>query len=118
MDLFGIGPLEVLLVVLLALILFGPKDIADNARSAGRFLNRLYKSEGWRTMVKASTTLRNLPHRLAREAELDEVRRELTEPNRPAAEQPTPPAPGMTAWIPGAADAPPPSSPPTSSDPD
>ena len=93
MDLFGVGPLELLLVVLLALVLFGPKDIANNARSAGRFLNRLYKSEGWRTMTQASSALRNLPNRLAREAELDQldqVRRDEAAPEGPVA---TPPAP-------------------------
>jgi sec-independent protein translocase protein TatB len=107
MELFGVGPLEILLVVLLALVLFGPKDIARNARSAGRFLNRLYKSEGWRTMTQASSALRNLPNRLAREAELEDleqVRRELA---RPGPQEPAAPAspeseglmpPGMAAW--------------------
>jgi sec-independent protein translocase protein TatB len=92
MDIFGVGPLEILLILLVALVLFGPREIANNARSAGRFLNRLYKSEGWRTMVQASTALRNLPNRLAREAELEQleqVRRELAEPGLPA----PPPAP-------------------------
>ena len=110
MDIFGVGPLEILLVVLLALVLFGPKDIAANARSAGRYLNRLYKSEGWRTMIQASTTLRNLPNRLAREAELeelDQVRRELTQAERPTAPAPEPPAPGMAAWTPPAGPNPP-----------
>jgi sec-independent protein translocase protein TatB len=96
MDIFGVGPLEILLILLLALVLFGPKDIANNARSAGRFLNRLYKSEGWRTMVQASTTLRNLPNRLAREAELEQleqVRRDLAEPKSAAASPPAPPDP-------------------------
>jgi sec-independent protein translocase protein TatB len=121
MDLFGIGPLEILLVVLLALVLFGPKDIANNARTAGRFLNRLYKSDAWRTMVQASTTLRNLPNRLAREAELEQlgqVRRERTEPDRPADATPVPPAPGMAAWTPGGTEASPPAGPATTADPD
>src|SRR3972149_6641761 len=103
LDLFGVGPLELLLVVLLALVLFGPKDIANHARSAGRFLNRLYKSEGWRTMTQASSALRNLPNRLAREAELDQldqVRREKAAPEGPVA-TPAPHPTGMTAGTPG-----------------
>jgi len=114
-EIFGIGPLEVLLVVLLALVLFGPKDIARNTRSAGRFLSRLYKSEGWRTMVEASGALRNLPNRLAREAELEEldsVRRQLEEPTRAAAGQPEAPrAGGLAAWTPGGGEPPPPPDP-------
>jgi sec-independent protein translocase protein TatB len=120
MDLFGVGPLELLLVVLLALVLFGPKDIAANARSAGRFLNRLYKSDGWRTMTQASSALRNLPNRLAREAELeqlDEVRREMVEPGRAPAPPATPPDAGMTAWTPRVVEPPPAPKPPSASDP-
>ncbi len=106
MELFGIGPLEILLVVLLALALFGPKDIVRNARSAGRTLSRLYKSEGWRTMQQASSALRNLPNRLAREAEMEElasVRRQLAETARQSGAPPESPQPGgMAAWTPDA----------------
>jgi sec-independent protein translocase protein TatB len=128
MELFGVGPLEIRLVVVLALVLFGPKDLAKNARNAGRFLNRLYKSEGWRTMVQASTTLRNLPNRLAREAELDELeqmRRDLAGPIRPPPESIAPAAPaapaappapdqGMAAWTHAANPPPAPPDPPDS----
>lgn len=120
MELFGVGPLELLLVVLLALVLFGPKDIANNARSAGRFLNRLYKSEGWRTMTQASSALRNLPNRLAREAELeqlDQVRREAAGPDRPVATPPPPPT-GMTAWTPESVEPDSAPKPPPAADPD
>ena len=120
MDLFGVGPLELLLVVLLALVLFGPKDIANNARSAGRFLNRLYKSEGWRTMTQASSALRNLPNRLAREAELeqvDQVRRDEAGPERPLATPPAPQPTGMTAWTPEGVEPASAPKPPTAADP-
>jgi sec-independent protein translocase protein TatB len=73
MEILGVGPLEVLLIVLLAVVLFGPKDIVRTARSAGRTLNRLYRSEGWRTLLRTSETLRTLPNRLAREAELEDL---------------------------------------------
>jgi sec-independent protein translocase protein TatB len=134
MDFFGVGPLEILLVVLLALVLFGPKDIASNARSAGRFLNQLYKSEGWKTMTTASSALRNLPNRLAREAELEQleqVRRDLTDPSTAPMAGPAPstapragpapstaPPPGMSAWTAPPAEPPPPTDPPPAADPD
>lgn len=104
MELLGIGPLEVLLVVVLALVLFGPRDLARSGRSAGRFLNRLYRSETWKTMVSASSALRTLPNRLAREAELDEldqIRHALSDP-LDARPEPSPPpeTSGMQAWAP------------------
>ncbi len=115
MEIFGVGPLEILLVVLLALVLFGPKDIAQNARMAGRYLNRLYKSEAWRTMQRTSSALRNLPNRLAREAELEDLdsfRQELDATRKelegktignppPAPTDPSAPTdPAMSAWLP------------------
>jgi sec-independent protein translocase protein TatB len=73
MDFLGIGPAELLLIFLVIILVIGPKDIGKTARSIGRFLNRLYKSEEWRTITQASKTIRTLPNRLAREAELEEL---------------------------------------------
>ena len=74
MELLGVGPLELVFIVLIALIVIGPRDIGKTARAAGRFLNRMYKSDTWRAITQASRNLRNLPNQLAREAELDELR--------------------------------------------
>ncbi len=82
MEVLGVGPLEALFIMLIALIVVGPRDIGKVARSAGRLLNRLYRSEAWRNISEASRNLRTLPNRLAREAaleELDQVRKDLRE---------------------------------------
>jgi len=82
MDFLGIGPLELFFIMVIALVIIGPRDIVKAARSTGRFLNRLYKSEMWRTLTEASRNLRTLPDRLAREAaveELGKVRRSIKE---------------------------------------
>lgn len=73
MEIFGIGPLELLLVLLLALALVGPRDMGKHARGVGRALRRLYRSEEWAAVQQASRNLRSLPSRLAREAELEEL---------------------------------------------
>lgn len=73
MEFLGIGPAELLLILLVIILVIGPKDIGKTARAIGRFLNRLYKSEEWRTLIQASKTIRTLPNRLAREAELEEI---------------------------------------------
>ncbi len=82
MEILGIGPLEALFIVLIALIAVGPRDLAKAARSAGRLLNQLYKSEAWQNLSEASRSIRTLPNRLAREAaleELQQVKREMEE---------------------------------------
>ncbi len=82
MEILGIGPLELLFILLIALIAVGPKDLGKAARSMGRLLNQLYKSEAWQNLGEASRNIRALPNRLAREAALEElaqVKREMEE---------------------------------------
>lgn len=73
MDILGVGPLELIFVLLIVILVIGPKDLGKTAKTIGRFLNRVYKSEEWKALTEASRTLRTLPNRLAREAELEEL---------------------------------------------
>jgi sec-independent protein translocase protein TatB len=73
MDILGIGPLELLFILLIALIVVGPKDLARVGRTLGRTLNRIYRSDSWKVLNEASKTIRTLPNRLAREAALEEL---------------------------------------------
>ena len=74
MDFLGVGPMELIFIIIIALVLIGPRDIGKVARSMGRFLNRLYKSDTWRMLLDTSRTIRHLPERLAREAALEEMK--------------------------------------------
>jgi Sec-independent protein translocase protein TatA len=73
MNFLGIGPMELLFIVVIIMVIIGPRDAAKTARSIGRFLNRLYRSETWRSLTQASRSLRSLPNRLAREAAMEEL---------------------------------------------
>lgn len=73
MELLGVGPLEFILILVIVLLLFSPKDIVGGARQLGRMLNRLYRSDTFRVVQKTSEELRDLPNLLAREATLDEL---------------------------------------------
>ena len=41
MDLFGIGPLELLVVLVIALLVLGPERMVRTARSAGKTIRRI-----------------------------------------------------------------------------
>jgi Sec-independent protein translocase protein TatA len=71
-EIFGIGPLELLLVLLLALLIFGPKDIEKAGRTLGRSLYKLVNSETWRSITQASRKLKTLPNDLMRAARLED----------------------------------------------
>lgn len=77
MDILGIGPLELLFIVLIALIVLGPKDMIKAGKSIGRTLRTIVSSDTWRVVNQASREVRNLPNRLIREAGIDDLQKQL-----------------------------------------
>lgn len=77
MDILGIGPLELFFIILIALIVLGPKDMVKAGRTIGKNLRKVVTSENWRTIQQASNEIRTLPNRLIREAGLDEIQKDL-----------------------------------------
>jgi Sec-independent protein translocase protein TatA len=79
MDFLGIGPLEILFIIIIALIIFGPKDIVKASQTMGQFLRKLVTSSGWKAVQQTSRDLRNIPNKLIREAGLEEIQDEVNE---------------------------------------
>jgi sec-independent protein translocase protein TatB len=77
MEILGIGPLELLFIVLIALIVLGPKDMIKAGKTIGRTLRTIVSSDTWRVVNQASREVRNLPNRLIREAGIDELQKQL-----------------------------------------
>lgn len=79
MEILGIGPSELIFIVVIALIVLGPKDMQKAGKSIGKFLNNLVRSDGWRVFQQTSREIRDLPTNLMREAnlELAEAQREI-----------------------------------------
>ncbi len=71
MEILGIGAAELIFVVIIALIVLGPKDMQKAGRTIGRWLNQLVSSDGWKVFQQTSRELRNLPTQLMREANMD-----------------------------------------------
>lgn len=70
MEFLGIGPLELVFIVLIALIILGPKDMIRTGRSIGRFLRKTILSPTW---ISIQRKMRNLPTELMREVGLEEA---------------------------------------------
>jgi sec-independent protein translocase protein TatB len=79
MEILGVGPSELIFIVIIALIVLGPKDMQKAGRTIGRWLNQLVRSEGWRAFQQTSREIRNLPTNLMREAnmEMAEMEKEI-----------------------------------------
>jgi len=82
MEILGIGPLELLFILLIALIVLGPGDMAKAGRTIGRFMRKIIISPEWRTVQKASRELKYLPNRLMREATLEDLQKDLKDVNK------------------------------------
>jgi len=85
MEILGVGASELIFILLIAIIVLGPKDMQKAGRTIGRWLNQLVQSDGWKVFQRTSRELRNLPSNLMREANLEMRRTMDVRPNIPAA---------------------------------
>ena len=98
MEILGIGPSELIFIVIIALIVLGPKDMQKAGKTIGQYLNKLVKSDGWKAYQQTSRELRNLPTNLMREANMGlaetekEIRKSMQMPHAPGT--PFNPTPG------------------------
>lgn len=72
MEILGIGPSELIFIVIIAIIILGPKDMQKAGKTVGRWLNGFIRSDGWKALQRASKEIRNLPTNLMREANMEE----------------------------------------------
>ena len=79
MEFLGVGPSELIFIIVIALIVLGPKDMQKAGRTIGRWLNQLVRSDGWKAFQQTSREIRNMPTTLMREAnmEMAEMEKEL-----------------------------------------
>jgi len=79
MQLMGIGPLELLLIAVIAVIVLGPKGMVSGAREAGNLIRKIIRSPIWHEIVDTSREIREFPRKIAREAgiekDLEDLRR-------------------------------------------
>lgn len=84
MEFLGIGPLELFAILLIAILVIGPKDLERTARTLGRTLNRIFQSDSYRAIQHMSQELRQLPNRLVEDAKLDELKQDAQQMLDPA----------------------------------
>jgi sec-independent protein translocase protein TatB len=88
MEILGIGPTELVFILLIAIIVLGPNEMQKAGRTVGRWLNQLRTSEGWKIVRDTSRELSNLPNKWMREANLEmwETQQDLRRAIDPRAE--------------------------------
>jgi len=79
MNLLGIGMPELIFVVLLALIILGPKDMQKAGKTIANSLRKIITSPEWRMVKDTSNKISTLPEQWMREAnqDLDKLRNDV-----------------------------------------
>jgi Sec-independent protein translocase protein TatA len=82
MNFLNIGVPEILLLLVLALLVLGPEKLKQTLTELARKLNRLARSDQWRTVIGVYRDIRQYPAKILKEVQLEEVQKQLDELNR------------------------------------
>ncbi|MBW6475335.1 MAG: hypothetical protein K0B14_19565 [Anaerolineaceae bacterium] len=72
MNFFGIGPMELIFILIIMILVLGPKNMVVTAQKLGVTLRKIVKSPLWATVMDTSREIREIPTRLIRDAGLEE----------------------------------------------
>ncbi|NMB53288.1 MAG: hypothetical protein GYA15_01190 [Leptolinea sp.] len=79
MEVFNIGPWELILIIVLALVVFGPERMVRYSKEAAILIRRIIRSPFWRELVSTSEEIKTIPRQLVKDADLDESLREISQ---------------------------------------
>ena len=71
MDILGIGVPELAFIILIAIVVLGPKDMQKAGKTIGSWMRKVVMSPEWREIKNASNKIKSLPSELMREANPD-----------------------------------------------
>ncbi len=72
MSFFGIGPMELIFILIIMILVLGPKNMVVTAQKLGLTLRKIVKSPLWATVMDTSREIREIPTRLIRDAGIEE----------------------------------------------
>ena len=77
MNFLGVGPFELLILAVIALLVLGPKGMADLGRKTGRLVRKITRSSVWQDIMNTSRDLNDLPAKIMRETDLEDEFKEI-----------------------------------------
>lgn len=73
MNIFGIGPLEIIFILIIGILVLGPEGMVEAGKKLGRWMRSIIRSSWWQNIRQGINDIQYLPQRLIREAELEEL---------------------------------------------
>lgn len=82
MRIFNIGIREIILLLVIMLILFGPNQMQENARKLAQGIRKMVRSKTWRTFLGVVDDVNTIKDQVIRESGIREVQDSLRGVNR------------------------------------
>jgi Sec-independent protein translocase protein TatA len=79
MEILNVGPLELGLILILALIVLGPDRMVKTSRQVAGWISKIVKSPIWKELVSTSAEIRSIPQKIVKEADLEETVQEISQ---------------------------------------
>jgi len=91
MEFLGVGPSELIFILIIALIVLGPKDMQKAGKTLGKWMRNIVTSDGWKIFQQTSREIKALPNRLMRDAndEINQIGNELNNTINPTGRRPS-----------------------------
>jgi sec-independent protein translocase protein TatB len=77
MEIFNIGALEFLFILLLAFIILGPKKAVEFAGKVGSWVKDFVKSPFWKNIVSTSKDIKDIPRKIMDDTEIQNTINEI-----------------------------------------
>ena len=82
MRIFNVGVREVILLLVIMLILFGPRQLRENAQKMAQAIRRFVHSDTWKSFLGVYDDVNNIKDEVIRESGIREVQDSLRGINR------------------------------------
>ena len=82
MQLFNVGALEFIFILLLAFIVLGPKKAIKTAGEVGRWIKKLVSSQFWQDLMATSREIQDFPKKVMEQAEIQKTIEDLDRSKR------------------------------------
>ena len=77
MRILNVGIREVILLLVIMLILFGPRQMRENARNLARAIRKFIRSDTWRAFIGVVDDVNTIKDQVVRESGLQEIQDSL-----------------------------------------
>ncbi len=82
MRIFNVGIREVILLLVIMLILFGPRQMQENARNLAKGIRKFVRSDTWRTFLGLVGDVNTIKDEVIRESGIQDIQDSLRGVNR------------------------------------